>query len=194
MQKKRDIKKNMIKAEAKQLFATKGYKGVTMKDVCETCQISRGGLYRYYGSPKEIMCEILTDEKTEMARKLEQAIEKKVPALQLLDYFLEMIRSDIQNGENRFYFVIHEFAFVEPTQRDYMAKRFEVAIQLLSLLLDYGKKTHEFKKFDTRTLATHITLFRDSIITSSASLEFPETLVDEQLHYIKELVISYASK
>ncbi|AEV30631.1 transcriptional regulator [Sphaerochaeta pleomorpha str. Grapes] len=194
MQKKSDIKKDLIKTVAKQLFSTKGYEGVTMKDVCEACQISRGGLYRYYDSPKEIMCEILTDDKTEMASMLEQAIEGNVPALQLLNYFLEMIRSDIQCKENRFSFVIHEFAFVEPTQSDYMEKRFESAVQILSRLLDYGKRTHEFKDFDTRILATHITLFRDSIITSSASLKFSDTLIDEQLNYIKESVIRHASK
>lgn len=194
MQKKSDVKKDMIKTAAKQLFSTKGYEGVTMKDVCEACQISRGGLYRYYDSPKEIMCEILTDDKTEMESMLEHAIDENVPAIQLLDYFLDMIRSDIQSKENRFSFVIHEFAFVEPTQSDYMEKRFESAIQILSLLLDYGKRTHEFKDFDTRILATHITLFRDSIITSSASLKYADTLVDEQLNYIKELVIHHEAK
>ena len=194
MQKKRDIKKDLIKTTAKQLFSTKGYEGITMQDICEACQISRGGLYRYYDSPKEIMLAILSDDKTEMESMLEHAIEEKIPAVQLLDYFLEMIRSAIQSRENRFSFVIHEFAFVEPTQSDYMEKRFESAIQILSLLLDYGKKTHEFKAFDTRILATHITLFRDSIITSSASLQYADTLVDEQLQYIKDLVINHESE
>ena len=41
-------KKQYILETARKVFATKGYKDVTMKDIVEACEISRGGLYLYF--------------------------------------------------------------------------------------------------------------------------------------------------
>ena len=45
------------------LFSEKGYSNVTMKDICEACNLSRGGLYRHFNSPKEIFISILNTHK-----------------------------------------------------------------------------------------------------------------------------------
>lgn len=181
--------KAFIKHRAKDLFSDKGYAGVTMKDICDACNLSRGGLYRHYGSTKEIMLEILTDDKNEKKALLERSFREGVPAVKLLDSFFDMIKADIFGGENRFYFVIHEFAFVESDQDDYMNDRFRAAVEILSMLLDYGKKTSEFKDFDSEEVATHIVFFVDSIVTSSVSLRLSGDLIDKQLNIIKEMVI-----
>ena len=43
-------KKQYILETARKVFAEKGYKNVTMKDIVEACEISRGGLYLYFDS------------------------------------------------------------------------------------------------------------------------------------------------
>lgn len=50
MGKKGNETKQHIKEQAKILFANKGFKEVTMKDICEATSLSRGGLYRHYDS------------------------------------------------------------------------------------------------------------------------------------------------
>ena len=47
--------RELIKDAAYVLFAKKGFKEVTMKDICEATGLSRGGLYRYFGSTAEIL-------------------------------------------------------------------------------------------------------------------------------------------
>ena len=51
-----------IQKEAYKLFADKGFKEVTMTDICEKTGLSRGGLYRYYSGTDEIFSEILSKE------------------------------------------------------------------------------------------------------------------------------------
>ena len=46
-------KKNFIIETAKNVFVEKGYKNVTMKDVIEACDISRGGLYLYFSRDRK---------------------------------------------------------------------------------------------------------------------------------------------
>ena len=43
-----------IKKCACSLFAEKGFKQVTMKDICEVTKLSRGGLYCHYESTRQI--------------------------------------------------------------------------------------------------------------------------------------------
>ena len=41
-------KKRYIVETARKVFVEKGFKKVTMKDIVEACDISRGGLYLYF--------------------------------------------------------------------------------------------------------------------------------------------------
>ena len=44
------IKRELILDSAKQVFIQKGFNRVTMKDIIEKCNISRGGIYLYYST------------------------------------------------------------------------------------------------------------------------------------------------
>ena len=94
------------------------------------------------------MLAILTADKARAQESLERAMQKGIPAAQLLDIFLQNIKTDIQSGENRFSFAVHEFAFIEPSQSSYLQSRFESAVIMLSALLCYGQQTGEYKRFD----------------------------------------------
>ena len=55
-------KKKYILETARKVFMEKGYKKVTMKDIVEACDISRGGLYLYFESTSQIFLEVLKME------------------------------------------------------------------------------------------------------------------------------------
>ena len=61
--------KEHIKKEAYRLFAEKGFKEVTMTDICNKTGLSRGGLYRYYSGTDAIFSEILSEEYASAERK-----------------------------------------------------------------------------------------------------------------------------
>ncbi len=181
--------RQLILSTAKQLFSQKGYAVVTMKDICDEIGLSRGGLYRHYSSTREMMLAILAADKARAQESLERAMQKGIPAAQLLDIFLQNIKADIKSGENRFSFAVHEFAFIEPSQSGYLQSRFESAVTMLSALLRYGQQTGEYKHFDALTVAAHITFCRDSLVTSSASLPLSETLINRQITYLRNMVM-----
>ena len=62
MSEKTDSKRQLIIDKATEVFAAKGYRDVTMKDIVEACNISRGGLYLYFESTKQIFLEVLRQE------------------------------------------------------------------------------------------------------------------------------------
>ena len=50
-------KKKYIIETARNVFMEKGFKAVTMKDIVEACEISRGGLYLYFQNTGELFEE-----------------------------------------------------------------------------------------------------------------------------------------
>ena len=61
MNKKGQKTREHIKNCAAALFAEKGFKQVTMKDICEAARLSRGGLYCHYDSTRQIFQEMISD-------------------------------------------------------------------------------------------------------------------------------------
>ena len=55
-------KQRYILEKARQVFMEKGYKLVTMKDIVEACEISRGGLYLYFDGTKQLFEQVLVME------------------------------------------------------------------------------------------------------------------------------------
>ena len=58
-------KKKYILEKARAVFSEKGFKNVTMKDIVDACEISRGGLYLYFSSTEEIFLAVLADDSSE---------------------------------------------------------------------------------------------------------------------------------
>ena len=74
-------KKKYILETARTVFMEKGFKDVTMKDIVDACNISRGGLYLYFSSTKEIFLEVLQMEQLEADDVFEKNIPKQAITL-----------------------------------------------------------------------------------------------------------------
>lgn len=76
MGEKSNQKRQLILEAARKIFMEKGYKNVTMKDIVEACGISRGGLYLYFNSTRDIFAEVLRMESQEMDDVFPQAFRR----------------------------------------------------------------------------------------------------------------------
>ncbi|MDO5564880.1 MAG: TetR/AcrR family transcriptional regulator [Eubacteriales bacterium] len=181
--------KQFIIEKSKKLFSKQGYTTVTMKDVCMACGLSRGGLYRYFGSTKEIFLEILNEDKEDKDQLLIKSIKENVPALQIFKGFLKDRKETLILGDCRgFSFAVQEFTKQEISQREHLKKRINQAKEGLILLLEYGQKQGEFKIFDNECMALTILLFLDSLEVNAYILDFTEKEVDMQLDFLLQLI------
>lgn len=58
---KSEQKKKYIVEKAREVFSKNGYRKVTMKDIVEACEISRGGLYLYFADTKSLFKAVLDE-------------------------------------------------------------------------------------------------------------------------------------
>ena len=189
MLKKGDKTKQFIISESKKLFSRRGYTTVTMKDICEICDLSRGGLYRYFGSTKEIFLEILNEDKEDKGKILLEYIGKGESAMQILEWFFQDRKDTLMLGNYKgFSFAVHEFAKQEAEQKEYLKERLNQAKSGLITLLEYGQKKGEFRQFDTESMALSLLLFLDSLETNAYILDLTEQGVENQLNFLLSMV------
>ena len=97
-------RKTILEA-SKKLFADKGFKDVSMSDICESTGLSRGGLYRHYSSTTEIFKELVTDHYS-----FDDQIRNHDSARKILTNTLSVVEEEIIHNENSLSLAIYEFA------------------------------------------------------------------------------------
>ena len=109
MGKKGDETKKHIKEQAKLLFANKGFKEVTMKDICEATSLSRGGLYRHYDSTDQIFAEIISEFLDVQNNIFSESIEKGISASEILNEILNNYQLEMLDAKHSLSMAIYEY-------------------------------------------------------------------------------------
>ena len=183
--------KQYIVKTAAGLFSQKGFTAVTMKDICEACNLSRGGLYRHFGSTKEIFIEVLERDKNDAEQSLDQAIAMGLSPKRLLEGFFQLQRDDIAYNNNRIEVAIYEFSIAYPDQKDYLSERFQSDVRVFSKLIEYGQKKGECRDGDSNIMAEHIVIFLEGMKLSSTIISLSEEFLTKQFEMLREKVIQY---
>ena len=88
-------KKQYILKKSREVFAKRGYKDVTMKDIVEACEISRGGLYLYFESTKDIFLAVLDDTEEDDDDVFSKAVSHKASSSDILALFLKEQKKEL---------------------------------------------------------------------------------------------------
>lgn len=189
MAEKGDKTRKYIVQNAAGLFSQKGFTAVTMKDICEACDLSRGGLYRHFGSTKEIFIEVLERDKNDAEESIDQAISMGLSAKKLLEGFFQLQKNDIAFNKNRIEVAVYEFSVAYPEQKDYLNERFHTAVKIFAKLIEYGQKRGELKSGDAAILAEHIVIFLEGLKLSSKIIDISEEFLAKQFGILSSMVM-----
>lgn len=139
-----------IKKCACSLFAEKGFKDVTMKDVCETAGLSRGGLYCHYESTRQIFREIMEDMMSRQENVIDLKIRQNQSAVTILDDILGKYENEMIDSQSSLsvaiyeYFSIHEIA----CQKNALYEQYLISSNTWKKLMQYGIDRQEFHEVD----------------------------------------------
>ncbi len=165
MGEKAERTKEAILWEAGRLFAEKGFKEVTMSDICERTGLSRGGLYRYYSGTGQIFSEILSRQYT-----ISERLERRESARVILEDMLRNLEEEILEKNRSLSLAIYEYAslgneelFVCLNQR---ARKRWVS------LIEYGMETGEFRQVDPEQVSDVILYYYQGLRMWSRVLPF----------------------
>lgn len=143
---KSEQKKEYILETAKEVFMEKGFRTVTMKDIVEACEISRGGLYLYYGSTAELFCDVLKMEARQTDAGLEEKLSEDATASEILMVFFKAQKAEILAKQGSLIMAIYEYCFEnkENEADNILRKQFTVGTEIIRNLIELGIENGEF--------------------------------------------------
>ena len=183
-------KKQYILEKARNVFMEKGFKNVTMKDIVEACEISRGGLYLYFGSTEEILIEVLKADADEADDVFSDRITEDDTAADILTLFLKEQKKELLRKKNSLTVAIYEYFFIHKTEKSNMLrKQFDAGVKVIGKLIEAGIASGEFYCENPKGAASNIMLVLEGLKINSQTMGITEEMVDEQLLYIMEGLI-----
>lgn len=153
MGKKGDMTKAAIRSAALTLFVQKGFKDVTMKDICDITGLSRGGLYMHYGSTKQIFADVINEIMSSLKNEVDFKLEKGVSATYILDELLERYQSEMLDRSGSLGLAFYEYYSSIPLSDDNaMLKQYYRSKEMLCSLIEYGIQEGEFKQVNQEAI------------------------------------------
>lgn len=183
--------KQDIREKAYQLFAQKGFKEVTMKDICELTGLSRGGLYRHYESTEQIFLEIVNVFSDKQRNEVFTKITQHIPATTILDELLSKYASEMIDYENSFSLAICEF-YSNPaiSKEDNSVKmQYEISKSTWVELINYGIGTKEFNNVNPESVFNVIIFAYQGVRMYSKLMKMDNDIPSQIIHEIKRLLL-----
>ena len=192
MGEKSEQKREYIITKAKEVFARKGFREVTMKDIVEACEISRGGLYLYFGNTKEIFSAILSRQWEEEEREFGKSMGEISSMSDVLMLFLKEQKKQILLKKDDITIAAYEYLFSqeEDSRKNIFLNQFKKGRMVLTRILEEGIANGEFYCEDPKQTAANIMYALEGMKICSRTMGLSENKVDrELLHVISGLLI-----
>ncbi len=179
-------KKRYIVETARKVFMEKGFKKVTMKDIVEACDISRGGLYLYFENTAQIFMEVLRLESEEADDVFSGSISEDATAADILLLFLKEQKKEILRKKDTLTQAIYEFYFENnlPKKDNVLKKQFDSAVKVIEKLIETGTENGEFVCDDCVGTARNIMFVLEGLKISAQTIGVTADMVDRELLYI----------
>lgn len=182
-------KKQLIIEKAAEVFAQKGFLKVTMKDIVEACGISRGGLYRYYGSTAQIFLEAAEQEMRDKQVSFAEKIEEDATNKEVIALFLKQEKETVLKG--RLNKAMYEFYSENKVsgRENILHRQRAYQTKILEKLIGNGVENGEFFCRNPKREAEHMTLalagLRAGLLTGEADAE----ILDDEIAYLLDRLV-----
>lgn len=189
--KKGDETKRFILEKALSLFAEKGFKNVTMKDICMETGLSRGGLYRHYESTHQIFSEIVDTLMSRQDNELSEKMKNKVPAPIILDEILERYKKEMLDSSGSLSIAILEFYSENQSDNNdnMLFKQYLYSKEMWKNFISYGVERGEFKKVDSEEMIDLIIFSYQGVRMFATILPIDEHIPERLISHVKKALL-----
>ena len=175
---------NRIKSEAMKLFLQRGYKDVSMQDICNACNLSKGGLYRHFGSKSEILLSLVQAERQ---YDVQEQMGKGTSAVDILNQYLDIFYQNMLMSDRSLAFALYEYAVTEKDSG--LLCEDESDIGIWKSLISYGISRGEFNDVDYRSVMNTLLYAYRGIRMWSRAISIDENVPRSVIEMIKHTVI-----
>ncbi len=153
-----DIRKEQIMNAAQAVVVNKGYDQSRMDDIVEKAKLSKGAIYWYYKSKKEVYLSLIDYWFNEYSAGILKNLDSKEPASKQLKSLFEYFVDQFYKNPDTFKIMV-EFWRTSGLDSDFNEKLQSIYSQFLEYIIDIikdGIDNGEFKKVNPRITALSI--------------------------------------
>tara|TARA_B100001029_G_C14989895_1_gene411379 strand:- start:308 stop:895 length:588 start_codon:yes stop_codon:yes gene_type:complete len=188
-------RKNQILNAAFEVFVRKGYAKTTMDDIVVVSKLSKGALYHYYKSKKELFLSLIDHWEIYTFKDFYDKKSQDKKASDILRFFGENVIKTLNTKKHAY---IAEIEFRAMSNQDIEIRKrsnilYRKLLDLFEKVINKGIKENEFKDLDVRkTSMTFLAIFQSItwfVIMKEESVS-PEDYIRDSI----ELIINSISK
>ena len=188
-------RKNQILNAAFEVFVRKGYAKTTMDDIVVVSKLSKGALYHYYKSKKELFLSLIDHWEIYTFKDFYDKKSQDKKASDILRFFGENVIKTLNTKKHAY---IAEIEFRAMSNQDIEIRKrsnilYRKLLDLFEKVINKGIKEGEFKDLDVRkTSMTFLAIFQSItwfVIMKEESVS-PEDYIRDSI----ELIINSISK
>jgi AcrR family transcriptional regulator len=159
-----------IMRAARSLFVECGFLNTRMEDVAKRAQLSKGAVYFYFGSKRELFHALVDEEHANTVKFLEDAASDPRPGPQklievgtrYLDYFAGL------KSPPRFFMIMSEMAIRDDEIRERVTHIHERFVSEVAKLIQEGVDSGAFRSLDPVAAAMMLKAFIDGLAGQAA--------------------------
>ena len=185
---KSELKRQLIIKKARKVFASRGFKNVTMKDIVDACEISRGGLYLHFDSTKEIFEAVMNNQDdADEEDVFSKAMKEHASSSDILALFLQEQKKELcYPDEDNLTVAIYEYYFENKfdTKMHPLKKQFDAVVLIIEQLIIDGVEAGEFKCADPKGAARNMMYVFEGLKVMSQTVGITEKAVNKEILYL----------
>lgn len=188
MSEKTEKKRLLILEAATRVFAMKGYRSVTMKDLVDAAEISRGGLYLYFSSVEEAFLAALELKDQSYEEDLNQEELTKASNTEMLLYFFKTQKKQIINRKSNLLQAKLEYGMAckQEGKTSILKKEMEAERLILQKILERGNDSGEFNCLNPKMEANNIMFALEGMKLTAVMSGISEKKIDEECFYLMQ--------
>ncbi len=179
-------KKSYIVERAREVFQKRGYRTVTMKDIVEACDISRGGLYLYFSSTKELFEAVLEQEYAGISGIMETAGAKAETPGEIMLIYLSSQKKAILKKKDNLSAAVCEYLFENKLSENDnpVRNRFDRNVSELEMLIKDGVEQEWMICDDAAAAAKSIAYVIEGMKITAQTIGLTADDIDREIEYI----------
>jgi AcrR family transcriptional regulator len=188
---KKRRKREAILESARKIFSQKGLIDVTMQDIIDECQISRGGIYLYFDSVDAIFIEVVNQRTNRKFDGIRSAIKENVPFDRLLEqYFQEHKERLLYHIGDSMLRAMYEYYYTHKTieAHQFQQKQLQATRETIHEILKLGVRQAVLHDQNLANIAENYMFVIEGLSILALTGDISATKIDNQFAIMKSLL------
>lgn len=184
--------KTMIVRQAKDLFATRGYRGVSVREIAEACGLGKATLYHHFRDKRELYLEVLDSGADRVVRVLGKAARQGNTSRERLTNIATAYFSLQSEQRHVILLILRDVGSLEQEFRELITRRGEEMLRPIRAVIEEGMASGELRPVDSQLASLALLSMLHILITCQLLVSDAE-VGEAEVHHMVDLFMEGAA-